>query len=186
TILGLVNDVKRIMVMGVSAGVGKSTFARKLGEILNIDVYHLDSFYWKPGWVEAPQEEFANSQQEIVEQDEWIIEGNYNRTYDIRAQHADTIIYLELPLFVCLYRVFKRWISHIGKTRLDMGEGCKEKLDYQFLKYIFTTYNRRKKQMRDKFQRLEESDPAMKIVILKGKTDIQDYLDELRHSEWNN
>ena len=62
--------------MGVSAGVGKSTFARELGEILNIDVYHLDSFYWKPNWVEAPQEEFANSQQEIVEQDEWIIEGN--------------------------------------------------------------------------------------------------------------
>lgn len=167
------------MVMGVSAGVGKSTFARELGEILNIDVYHLDSFYWKPNWVEAPQEEFANSQQEIVEQDEWIIEGNYNRTYDIRAQHADTIIYLELPLLVCLYRVFKRWFSHIGKTRPDMGKDCIEKLDYPFLKYILTTYKRRKKQMRDKFQRLEESDSSIKIVVLKGKREIHFYLQML-------
>src|SRR5690625_4439060 len=171
------------MVMGVSAGVGKSTFAWKLGEILNIDVYHLDSFYWKPGWVEAPQEEFANSQQEIVEQDEWIIEGNYNRTYDIRAQHADTIIYLELPLLVCLYRVFKRWFSHIGKTRPDMGEDCKEKLDYQFLKYIFTTYRRRKKQMRDRFQQIKGKSSDIKIILLKNKSDIRSYLEMLRQSK---
>ena len=181
--MGLVSNVKRIMVMGVSAGVGKSTFARELGEILNIDVYHLDSFYWKPNWVEAPQEEFANSQQEIVEQDEWIIEGNYNRTYDIRAQHADTIIYLELPLLVCLYRVIKRWISHIGETRSDMGEGCIEKLDYPFLKYILTTYKRRKKQMRDQFGNLIKSNSDIKVVLLNCKTNIRAYLEALSQSK---
>ncbi|MFZ0474158.1 MAG: topology modulation protein, partial [Halobacillus sp.] len=45
--------MKRIMVMGISAGAGKSTFARQLGDQLNISVFHLDVFYWKPGWIEA-------------------------------------------------------------------------------------------------------------------------------------
>lgn len=171
--------MKRIMVMGVSAGVGKSTFAREIGEILEIDVWHLDRLYWKPDWVEASLEEFTAGQQEIVVRDQWIIEGNYNSTYDIRGQHADTIIYLELPLFVCLYRVFKRWITNIGRTRPDMGKDCKEKLDYQFLKYICTTYNRRKKQMKDRFQNLKESDPHINVVLLKNKAEIGSYLQTL-------
>lgn len=176
----LLDYMKRIMVMGVSAGVGKSTFAREFGEILNIDVHHLDRFYWKPNWVEAPQEEFSNRQQEIVVQEKWIIEGNYASTYDIRASHADTIIYLELPLYVCLYRVFKRWISHIGKTRPDMGEGCNEKLDYPFIKFICSTYHRRKKQMRDRFQVFEKSDSGKKVILLKSKLEIRSYLRDLK------
>lgn len=100
--------MNRIMVIGISPpGVGKSTFARRLGNILNLKVYHLDAYYWKPNWIEAPYEEFANAQKEIVKKSQWIIEGNYNKTFDIRAEHADTIIYLELPLRVCLYRVVK-------------------------------------------------------------------------------
>jgi adenylate kinase family enzyme len=171
--------MKRIMVMGVSPGVGKSTFARELGKILEIDVCHLDTLYWKPNWVEASLEEFTARQQEVVVQDQWIIEGNYNSTYVIREQHADTIIYLELPLFVCLYRVFKRWICHIGKTRPDMGKDCKEKLDYQFLKFICSTYYSRKKMMKDRFQVLIENDSHINIVLLKNKADIRSYIQTL-------
>lgn len=167
------------MVMGVSAGVGKSTFARELGRILEIEVCHLDALYWKPNWVEASLDEFTAKQQEVVRLDQWIIEGNYTSTYDIRVQHADTIIYLELPLRICLYRVFKRWISNIGKTRIDMGEGCKEKLDYQFLKFIWTTYHPRKKKMKARFQYLKENGSSITVVSLKGKADIRSYLQTL-------
>ncbi|ASN05434.1 P-loop NTPase family protein [Virgibacillus necropolis] len=168
--------MNRIMVMGASAGVGKSTFARKLGEKLDIDVYHLDSLYWKPYWVEASSEEFSASQQNIVTMGKWIIEGNYNNTYDIRAQKADTIIYLELPLLVCLYRVFKRWILNIGKTRPDMGKDCKEKLDYKFLKFICTTYSSRKKKMKVRFQEIGDQ---KNIITLKSKKEIQSYITTL-------
>jgi adenylate kinase family enzyme len=171
--------MNRIMVMGVSAGVGKSTFARKLGELLDINVYHLDALYWKPNWVEASLEEFSASQQEIVTLDQWIIEGNYSSTYDIRAQKADTIIYLELPLFVCLYRVFKRWVLNIGQTRPDMGTGCKEKLDYEFLKFICTTYYTRKKKMKNRLQAFKEMDSQKNIIMLKSKKEIQSYLETL-------
>lgn len=167
------------MIIGVSPGVGKSTFARKLGESLKINVYHLDTLYWKPKWVEASLEEFTERQQEIVILDKWIIEGNYSNTYNIRAQNADTIIYLELPLFVCLYRIFKRWLLHIGKTRPDMGKGCKEKLDYKFLKFICTTYYPRKKKMKSRLQAFIGMGPQKNIIKLKSKKEIQLFLETL-------
>jgi adenylate kinase family enzyme len=167
------------MVLGVSPGVGKSTFARKLGELLDSDVYHLDAYFWKPNWVEASFEEFSANQKEIVKSDKWIIEGNYSNTYDIRVEKADTIIYLELPLFVCLYRVVKRRIVNHGKTRPDIGIGCKEKLDRGFLTFICTTYYSRKKKMGDRLQAFKNSGAQKQTIILKSKKEIQAYLDKL-------
>ncbi|WP_347549733.1 topology modulation protein [Pseudalkalibacillus hwajinpoensis] len=172
--------MKRIMVMGVSAGAGKSTFAQKLGEILQIDVHHLDALFWKPGWKEASLEEFRSSQNEIVTSPQWIIEGNYSNSYDIRADHADTIIYIELPRMICIYRVLKRWITHIGQTRQDMGEGCKEKMDLAFLKFIWTTYHPRKEKMKSRFEQFQQNGSEKSIIILRNKSEIADFLHNLQ------
>lgn len=169
-------SMERIMVIGVSAGVGKSTFARRLGDNLDIKVHHLDTFYWRPGWVEAPLEDVISAQKEELSHDKWIMEGNYSNSFHLRSELADTIIYLELPLLVCLYRVIKRWLSNLGKTRPDMGKGCNEKLDWQFVKFIMTTYFPRKKDMKMRFADLQKSDPEKLIVILKSKHDIDGYL----------
>ncbi|KXY72242.1 MULTISPECIES: topology modulation protein [Bacillus] len=178
--------MRRIMIMGISPGVGKSTFARSLGKILNINVYHLDTLYWKPNWIAASFEEFSQSHQELVNQSQWIIEGNYNNTVKVRAEHADTIIYLELPLYVCLYRVIKRWIMNIGKTRPDMGKGCKEKIDWNFIKFIYTTYYPRKQKMFERLQALQTLGSKKNIIILKSQRDINLYLKTIQHQEKNN
>lgn len=167
--------MKRIMVIGVSSGVGKSTFARRLGEALNINVYHLDAYYWEPNWVEATLEKFSNAQKEIVAHEQWIIDGNYSSTFEIRTEHADTIIYLELPLYVCLVRVVQRWLLNIGRTRIDIGEGCKEKLDWKFIKFIYTTYHARKKKMADRFQKIQASGTNIEIITLKNKKEIESF-----------
>lgn len=145
--------MNKIMVIGVGSGVGKSTFARRLGELTGIEVTHLDRLFWRPGWVEAPTEEFLKAQQQVIQNEKWIIEGNYTGTFAIREPHADTIIYLELPLYVCLYRVIKRRVQFHGKTRNDVGEDCKEKLDWAFLKFILTTYRPRKTKMLERMER---------------------------------
>ncbi|MFT4416451.1 topology modulation protein [Fredinandcohnia humi] len=162
--------MKRIMVIGVSPGVGKSIFAQRLGDALGIDVYHLDSFFWKPGWVEATLEEFTAAQENIIEKESWIIDGNYSNTFDLRVQHADTIIYLELPRYVCLFRVLKRWLMHLGKKRPDLG--CTEKLDWEFIKFIWTTYKPRIHKMQ---QRLEKLSQEKNIIVLKGTKEINHY-----------
>jgi adenylate kinase family enzyme len=148
-VIGMMN---KIMVIGVGSGVGKSTFARRLGELTGIEVTHLDRLFWRQGWVEAPLEEFREGQQQVVQTKKWIIEGNYTGTIAIREAHADTIIYLELPLYTCLYRVLKRRVQYHGKTRDDIGEGCEEKIDWAFLKFILTTYHPRKKKMKKRMQ----------------------------------
>lgn len=170
--------MKRIMVMGVSAGAGKSTFARKLGKLLNVDVYHLDTFFWKPGWQQTSVEEFSQKQREVVTQEDWIIEGNYRSTFNIRAKEADILIYLEVPLIVCLYRVFKRWWTHRGKTRGDIGEGCKEKIDYEFIKFIVTTYHSRKKNMKNVLDDFRNEDKKV-AVQLTSRRAIQSFLEKM-------
>lgn len=162
------------MVIGVSPGVGKSTFARRLGEVTGIEVTHLDRFYWKPNWVEASVEEFSTAQQQVVQNKQWIVEGNYPGTFNIREPHADTVIYLELPLRVCLYRVLKRRVQFHGKTRNDVGEGCKEKIDKAFLKFIVSTYDARKKKMIERMQRYAEEGKT--IHYLKTSAQIEVFL----------
>lgn len=167
--------MNKIMVIGVSAGAGKSTFARRLGELTGIEVTHLDRLFWKPNWVEATPEEFFEAQQQVVQRDRWIMEGNYAKTAHIREPHADTVIYLELPLRVCLYRVLKRRVQFHGKTRQDIGEGCKEKMDKAFLKFIITTYSARKKSMKERMERYAEEGKT--VHYLKTQGEIQRFLD---------
>jgi adenylate kinase family enzyme len=171
--------MERIMVVGISAGVGKTTFARRLGEILGIEVTHLDSLYWKPGWVEAELEEFSASQKEVVKKQQWIIEGNYSNTFELRFNHADTIVYLELPMYVCLYRVVKRWLTNLGENRPDMGEGCTEKMEWAFLKFIITTYHSRKNKMENRMERFPLLGPGKKVFKLRNKREISAFLAEM-------
>lgn len=168
--------MQRIMVLGVSSGVGKSSFSRRLADISAIPVYHLDACFWKPGWVESSKEEFSEKQQQLVEQDRWIIEGNYTGTYEIRSQKADTFIYLELPLAVCLYRVVKRRIMNHGKTRPDMAIGCPEKLDKGFLKFIISTYSARKVKMRKRMEQFIEESPHNQVIFLRNRKEIEGFL----------
>ena len=166
--------MNKVLVIGVASGVGKSTFACRLGELTGIEVIHLDRLFWKPGWVESSVEEFSEAQQQVILKDRWIIEGNYTGTIDIREPHADTIIYLELPLYVCLYRVLKRRIQYHGETRDDVGEGCVEKVDWAFLKFILTTYGPRKKKMVDRIQRY--ANEGKTVYNLKTRQQIAGFL----------
>lgn len=83
------------MLIG-SGGSGKSTLARQLGNILNIQVYHLDAIFWKPNWEGVSKEEQISIQTDLVKKDEWLIDGNYGGTLDIRMDAADTIIFLDI------------------------------------------------------------------------------------------
>lgn len=170
------SQMNRIIVAGVSAGVGKSTFALKLGEKLQTPVHHLDSYYWKPGWTEASLEEFREAQKKLVQGECWIIEGNYSATMDIRLPRADTFIYLELPLWICVYRVLKRWIQNIGRTQSDLAEGCPEKMDKEFLKFIITTYSARKVKMRERMREFQQASPDNQVVFLASQKQIDGFL----------
>ncbi|WP_306795338.1 AAA family ATPase [Cohnella sp. GbtcB17] len=101
--------MNRILIIG-SAGSGKSTLSQRISEELKLPVIHLDKYYWKPNWVPTPNEEWDNFVIEATNQEQWIMDGNYTRTLDLRLKRADTVIFLDLSRWLCLYRIIKRRI----------------------------------------------------------------------------
>jgi adenylate kinase family enzyme len=163
--------MKRVVVLG-PGGAGKSTFARRLGEITELPVVHLDRLYWKPGWIETAKDEWREIVKREIAKPEWIIDGNFGGTREMRMRAADTIIFLDLPRWLCLYRIVKRRLAHIGRSRPDMGEGCIEKLDPEFIAWVWN-YRRQSGQ-----RALEElktmNDKA--IVFLRSTGEVSAFL----------
>ncbi|WP_088009186.1 topology modulation protein [Indiicoccus explosivorum] len=169
--------MNKVMVVGVSAGAGKSTFARRLGEKTGLPVHHLDAYFWNPGWRESTVEEFTEKTAGLVERNRWIIEGNYSTTYELRAAEADTLIYIELPLRVCLYRVLNRWRKNKGRTRIDLAPDCEDKMEWAFLSFIIRTYADRKVKMRGRLREFEAARPGNRSIILVGQRQINGFLE---------
>jgi adenylate kinase family enzyme len=162
--------MRRILVMGPS-GSGKSTLAVELGALLGIPVIHLDALHWRPGWVEAPHEELRAALLPSLQLPEWVIDGNYggSGTLEARLAACDTVVYLDFPRRVCLYRVLRRWLRFRGRQRPDMGDDCPEKVDLEFLRWVWTAPARRPANL----ARLEKAPPTARVVVLESAADVR-------------
>jgi len=171
--------MKRVMVIGCG-GAGKSTFSKQLHSITNLEVFHLDHYYWQPNWVESKTGEWENQVIEIAKKDNWIIDGNYGSTMDLRLQRADTIIYLDFSTIKCLWRVTKRIFKYYGKVRPEMAEGCKERFDLEFYHYIATFNLTRRKKLLDK---LEKHKVNKSIYIFSNDLETEAFLNKIRNQQ---
>lgn len=171
--------MKRVAVIGCG-GSGKSTMSRKLGEITNLPVYHLDALHFEPGWVAMPKDRWVQLQQQIIQEDKWIIDGNYGRTIDIRMNEADTIIFFDLPRWITLYRVIKRRMMYHGRTRPDLREGCPERLDWKFLRWV---WGYRSTQRPDLIKKLESLAASKTIYIIKTNADSHRLFEQIQKGQ---
>ena len=128
--------MKRISIVGCSGG-GKSTLAKKLGAKLGLPVIHIDQLYWLPGWVERDPADVRRLVAEAVDGEGWVIDGNNSRTFDLRLPPTDTLVWVEQPRWLCLLRALRRVATGFGRSRPDMADGCPERFDLEFLKYIW-------------------------------------------------
>lgn len=168
----LPGEMQRVLVIG-SSGAGKSTLARRLAEILGLELIHLDSLYWKPGWIESEQEEWKAKVRSAIRKESWIIDGNFSGTLPERLEACDTVIFLDLPRIVCLWRVLKRVISHHGRRRADMPAGCPERFDFKFLAWVWNFPAR----SRPKVLALLESHRGTKCVVrLRNRREIEEFV----------
>ena len=166
--------MQRILIIGCG-GAGKSTLARKLGEKTGLPVVHLDKLFWKPGWVESSKEEIDEIIQQEISKDRWIIDGNYNRTLSLRMERCDTVIYLDFSRFACLRGVAKRILTTHGTVRPDMGEGCPERFDLEFLKWVWN-FNKNK---RRQYYELLNHRTDKQVYILKSRREVNRFLHNL-------
>ena len=166
--------MQRILIIGCP-GSGKSTLARALGEKLELPVVHLDRLWWKPGWVNVSREEFDARLDRAMAMEEWIIDGNYSRTIQPRLAKCDTVIYLDFSRWLCLWGMCQRVFGNYGKVRPDMTEGCPERFDWEFVKFIwdFNKNNRVRN-----YTWIAQAKHA-KTVVLKNRREVKAFLDTL-------
>ena len=158
--------MKRIMIIGCP-GSGKSTFARALAAKTGLPLYYLDMMYWNPDRTTKPKEEFRAALRETVALPEWIIDGNYGSTLEIRMEACDTVIFLDYPVEVCIAGVEERR----GKPRPDMP-WVEVEPDLEFIEFI-KKYN---EESRPKVIELLEKYKKKNIIIFKSRAEADEYL----------
>ena len=166
--------MERIMIIGCG-GAGKSTLARLLGGKLNLPVVHLDKLFWRPGWEQISREEFEVLHREALAGEKWIIDGNFDRTMGERIRYCDTVIYLDFSRYACLLGVAKRIMTSYGKVRPDMGEGCPERIDWEFLKWVWN-FNKNK---RERIYSLLNEFEGVETIVLKNRRMVKRFLKSL-------
>ncbi|WP_420959576.1 DNA topology modulation protein FlaR [Brucella sp. IR073] len=171
--------MKRIMIIG-GAGSGKSTLAREIGERLGLPVIHIDPMYWKPGWVQRTPEETTALALEAARGEAWVFEGNHTATIPARLERADALVFLDIGTIRRLWRVIRRVMKHYGRTRPDMAEGCPERFDWAFLKWV-TGY--RKNGRIRALKLLKTVPPHVRVFHLRSPAEVRAFLEaELKHS----
>jgi adenylate kinase family enzyme len=161
----------KIAIIG-SPGAGKSTLAQQLGESLNIEIIHLDRYFWRPDWREKPRDARIEILKDLVRKERWIIEGTYLDSSEPRLNTADTIIFLDIPLWLCLHRLMKRHREYHGRSRRDIPEGCTDKLTlHRMLKVLaFPLHDRR-----TLMQKLRNY-KSKQIIWLRSRKEVEDFL----------
>jgi adenylate kinase family enzyme len=170
--------MRRVVILG-TAGTGKSTLARRLGERLRIPVIHLDALNWEPGWKALPAEEFRSRLAEALTGDAWITDGNYAiLTFDLRMPRADLVIWVERPALHCAWRVFRRAVRSQFSAAEDLAPGCKEHLGKLFDRLWFIANFNRINRPRIETARMTYG-LNVPVIVLHGDDEIAAFLSNL-------
>ena len=158
---------KKVIILGCP-GSGKTTFAEKLNQITGFPLYHLDTIWHLPDKTHIAREEFDKRLSEIFHTPEWIIDGNYNRTIEMRLQECDTVFLFDLPTERCIQGA----IDRLGKIRNDLPWRETE-LDPVFKQSIeeFSTNS-----LPRIYELIEKYRKGRQVVIFKSREDLDEFL----------
>ena len=165
--------VQRIAIIG-PPGSGKSTLARELGRRLGLPVIHLDLLFWKPGWVEPDRDDWDTLNRELVQDERWIVDGNYGSTMELRLAAADTIVFLDPRAALSIWRVIRRRRSGPRPdlpAYLDERVGAREFL--AFLTYIWRWRRTRRPAVQE---RIARHGAGKQVHVLRSRRDLERFL----------
>lgn len=162
--------MKKIIVIGCP-GSGKSTFSKQLHSKTGIPLYHLDRMFWNEDKTTVEKRVFLERLSATLEKDEWIIDGNYASTMELRMQKCDTVIFLDYPLEICLAGIQERR----GKARSDMPWVESDSPDEEFLRFIQSYNTQSKPQVLSLLDKYADKH----ILIFKTRSEASAFLSQL-------
>lgn len=163
--------MKRILVIGCP-GAGKTYFAKKLKDIINIPVVHMDNLYWHQDKTSISQEELSEKLLPYLQKEEWIIDGNYHDTLALRLKYASDVFFLNVTREECIEGILERidqprddipWVE----TKKDAAELIAWTLDYE-------------ERTKEKEEELLKQYQNVKVHILHSRKEVNDYLTKLQ------
>ena len=160
----------KIIIIG-SPGAGKSIFSTKLCNITKLPLYHLDMLYHNADGTHIPKEEFDNRLKEIFKEDSWIMDGNYQRTLEMRLRECDTLFLLDFPTDVCISGAESR----VGKKRDDLP-WIEENLD-ENLKQSIINFSTQK--LPEIYKLLDKYKNEKNIIVFKSREEADNYISKL-------
>lgn len=168
--------MQRVLILGIN-GAGKSTFAYRLGQVTQLETIHLDKHYWRQGWIRTRTRDWEMKMEKLLAKTNWIIDGNYPSTLDMRLEKADTIIFLDVPRFQALMRVIDRFfINRHNIEKLDRPPGLEEHLSFGLI-FKVLTFNR--KAWLNKVSHLSNK----QVIILQSEAEKDSFLDSITTEE---
>jgi len=128
--------MRRVLVIG-SPGAGKSTLSARLATKLGVPVRYLDRHHWLPGWKYRDTASAREIVGALADTPEWVMDGNFAETFDLRMPRADTLVWLDYPRSTCVRRILMRSVTDYRKAKPDLPEGCPEGFDLGVLRFAW-------------------------------------------------
>lgn len=162
--------MNKVIVIGCP-GSGKTTFAEKLHKCTDLPLYHLDAVWHKPDKTHIPREEFDKRITEIFASPQWIIDGNYKRTIEMRLKECDTVFLFDLPKAVCVQGAIER----IGKVRYDLP-WIETELDSEFRLFIEEFPE---KTLPYIYELLDKYKGEKQVIVFKSRKEADEYISKI-------
>lgn len=161
----------RICIFG-RPGSGKSTFALTLHHKTGIPLIHLDRYFYTANWVERDYQEFLTELRSMVSAEQWIIDGNSLKSFEIRYAHAQVVLYFNYPRWICLRRLIKRIFAKDPAIK-DRAQGCPENLSWRLLKYMWTFESRQDNYLIHLLAELKVKYPQVKFIEIRNDEELK-------------
>ncbi len=168
---------RRIIVTGL-AGSGKSTLSLALAAKTGLPVIHLDLHFWKPGWVAPSETEWREKQRAVLAGDAWIADGNYHETLDLRLGRADTVVFLDMPWWLCAGRALVRGF----RMPDELPEGCEYSAWGRFRdewRLAVRIWQKRRSQPEREREIIAQRGQHVALHVLRSKRAVREFLDPL-------